>query len=1051
MKKKKDFVNHAVKRLLRYRKLSLSLLLLICSFVLASAQNSKTVKGTVVSIDNEPLVGVTIQQIGTTNGILTDVNGAFSVNVPTGSTLRISYVGYVTKEVKVTGSTSQLKVILKEDNKMLDEVVVMGYGVQKKKLVTGATVQVKGDDIEKLNTVSPLGALQSKTPGVSITQASGMPGEGYKVNIRGLGTTGDSAPLYIIDGITGGDINSLNPADIESIDVLKDAASAAIYGSRAANGVILVTTKQGKAGKTQLSYDGYIGIQNVYRMPDLLNAQEYAMIMNEERYEDGLTPYDFAALVPDWKKIENGTWNGTNWMEEVRNKNAIITNHAINISGGSENSTFSTGLSYTYQDGILGKPCQPNYTRYTVRINSDHKILKAHGHDLLTVGENVIYTYTQNRGINIGDNYSNDIRNMLLTSPFLPNLDENGSYHYAIPWEIREPNPIAKMDYSNNGSKSKSHSLRAAIFATLQPIKNLKIKSNFGFTLGVDSYRYFVPVYKLSSNTMNDVNTVGQSMSSGCSLMWENTATYNFKLANKHDFTFLLGQSIEVDGLGESISGSNTNSIFKDFNHAYLNNTPVISSRTTLNGSPWGRESLASFFGRINYDYQGKYMATVVLRADGSSKFAAGHRWGYFPSVSAGWVITEEPFMESTKNWMDFLKIRASWGQNGNQSIPGYQYLSTIAFSDADYTFGPDKSIISNGAYPDILANPDITWEKSEQTDLGIDARFLNSRLGVNLDYYIKKTKDWLVQAPVLATVGTNAPYINGGDVKNTGIELGLSWNDHISDFVYSANVNFAYNKNKVTRIANTEGIIHGASNVLSNATDEMYRAQVGYPIGYFYGYKTAGIFQNQNEIDNYKKAKMSGATPGDVIWVDTNEDGVIDLNDRCKIGDPHPDYTLGISLSCAWKGFDLNATMSGVFGNQIMKSYRSFVDYPRNNFTSDIFGRWHGEGTSNKLPRLTSGTHTNWQYISDIYMENGDFLRMQNLTIGYDFKKLFAHMPLQECRIYFAANNLFTITGYSGMDPEVGYGGGEDWVSGIDLGFYPSPRTYMFGVNIKF
>jgi outer membrane receptor protein involved in Fe transport len=359
--------------------------------------------------------------------------------------------------------------------------------------------------------------------------------------------------------------------------------------------------------------------------------------------------------------------------------------------------------------------------------------------------------------------------------------------------------------------------------------------------------------------------------------------------------------------------------------------------------------------------------------------------------------------------------------------------------------------VITNGAYPDILANPNITWETSEQTDLGFDARFLSGRLGLNFDYYIKKTKDWLVQAPVLDTVGTNAPYINGGDVKNTGVEIALSWNDHVSDFAYGANVNFAYNKNKVTRIANTEGIIHGASNILSNQTDEMFRAQVGYPIGYFYGYKTAGIFQNQAQIDSYKEAKYSGTKPGDVIWVDTNHDGVIDLNDRTKLGDPHPDCTLGVSFNCAWRGFDLSATMNGVFGNQIMKSYRSFVDYPRNNFTSDIFGRWHGDGTSNKLPRLTSGTHTNWQNVSDLYMENGDFMRMQNLTVGYDFKKLFKNMPLQECRIYFAANNLFTITGYSGMDPEVGYGGGEDWVSGIDLGFYPSPRTYMFGVNIKF
>ncbi|MBW4906354.1 TonB-dependent receptor [Prevotella salivae] len=1027
----------------------LLLLLSVLFCLTVSAQQQITAKGSVLSSDNEPIVGATILQTGTSNGTVTDINGEFTITVPAGSMLKISYIGFQTQDVKA--SSQSLHIVLKEEDKSLDEVVVMGYGVQKKKLVTGATVQVNGKDLEKLNTVSPLGALQSKTPGVTITQSSGMPGEGYKVNIRGLGTTGDSTPLYIIDGVAGGNINGLNPADIESVDVLKDAASAAIYGSRAANGVILVTTRQGKAGKAQISYDGYVGVQNVYRMPDLLNAKEYAMIMNEERMQDGLTPYNFASLVPNWSDIESGNWNGTNWMEEIRNKNALITNHAVNIAGGNDRSTFSIGLSYTYQDGILGKPCEPNFSRYTARINSEHKIIQRGKLDVFTVGENLLYDYTQNQGISIGDNYGNDLRNMLLTSPFLPNLNADGSYHYAIPWEIREPNPIAKMYNVSGNNQSKSHGLRAALYAVLQPVKGLRLKTNLGFTLGVDSYRSYTPVYKLSSNIMNDADNVYQSLSAGCSLTWENTANYVFTLGGKHHFDALLGQSIEADGLGESITGSNTNSQFDDFKHAYLVNTSAITARTTLTGSPWGKETLASFFGRVNYDYQDKYMATFVLRADGSSKFARGHQWGYFPSVSAGWVLTEEPFMSSTRNWLSFLKLRASWGQNGNQSIPGYQYLSTISFTNIDYTFGKDKSVITNGAYPDILANPNITWEKSEQTDLGFDSHFFSGKLGLTFDYYIKRTRDWLVQAPILDTAGTNAPYINGGDVRNSGIELALSWNDHIGDFSYGANLNFAYNKNKVTRIANTEGIIHGEANVLSNGTDEVYRAQVGYPIGYFYGYKTAGIFQTQDEIDHYTEAKLSGARPGDVIWVDTNHDGVIDLNDRCMIGDPHPDCTLGFSVNMAWRGFDVSATMNGAFGNQIMKSYRSFADYPKNNFTSDILDRWHGAGTSTRWPRLTSGTSTNWQFISDLYVENGDFMRMQNVTVGYDFKHLFKTLPFEQLRLYFSANNLFTITGYSGMDPEVGYGGTAAWASGIDLGFYPSPRVYMIGVNVKF
>ena len=1025
------------------------LLLLVCMGV--TAQTNYKISGTVVAAkDSEPLIGVNVLQKGTTNGIVTDIDGNFTLSVPLPCELSITYVGYLGQSVKVSSATTPLKIALEEDSEMLDEVVVVGYGVQKKKLVTGATVQVKGDNIAKLNTVNALGALQSQTPGVNITQSSGMPGEGFKVTIRGLGTTGSASPLYIIDGMPGGDINNLNPTDIESIDVLKDAASAAIYGSRAANGVILVTTKQGHTGKAEISYDGYYGVQNVYRMPDVLNAQEFAMIMSEARMMDGLPDYDYASLVPDWEAIKNGTWKGTNWLDESRNENAPIQNHALNITGGTEQSVYSIGLAYTNQEGILGAPSQPEYTRYTARINSEQTLYRKGKLDIIKVGENLTYSYSERNGIAIDDTWSNDIRNMLHANPFLPNKDENGNYHYAIPWEIREANPIGQMYYANGQNISKSHALQGNIFLTIQPITGLKLKSNFGYTFYADNSRNFTPVYKLASNTFNDNNSVSQEMTMGGNLMWENTVTYDFKLDN-HSFGVLIGQSIEKHGLGDTLGGSNINSIFDDFKHAYLSNTPTITNRTSLYGYPWGKEALASFFGRVNYDYANKYMATAVLRIDGSSKLARGHRWGYFPSVSAGWAISEEAFMESAKSWMDFLKIRASWGQNGNQEIDGFQYLSTIAFGGADYTFGPDKSILTPGGYPDILANPDVTWETSEQLDFGLDARFLNNRLGLNFDYYIKDTKDWLLVAPMLDSFGTGAPFVNGGDVRNQGYEISLNWNDHISDFEYSATLNLAHNKNEVTRIANAEGIIHGDPDVLSNQTTEMYRAQVGYPIGYFYGYSTDGVFQSEEQIANYKGAKLDGTKPGDVIWVDRDHNGVIDDGDQGMIGDPNPDYNLGLSLTASYKGFDISMTMNGVFGNQIMKSYRSYVDYTRQNYTSDIFGRWHGEGTSNRLPRLTSGTHSNWQYVSDLYMEDGDYFRMQNLTIGYDFKKLFKNLPLKQLRLYVAAQNLFTITGYSGMDPEVGYGGYQNWVSGIDLGFYPSPRTYMVGANIKF
>jgi len=1028
---------------------------LLTNSFLITAQTNEIIKGTILSeTDGLPLIGVNVVQKGTTNGTVTDLNGEFTLTVPANSILHISYMGFVSQEIRILQGKTNYQATLKEDSQALEEVVVVGYGVQKKKLVTGATVQVKGDDIQKLNTVSALTALQSQTPGVNITQSSGMPGEGFKVNIRGLGTTGSSAPLYIIDGITGGDINNLNPADIESIDVLKDAASAAIYGSRAANGVILVTTKQGRAGKATITYDGYFGVQNVYKMASVLDAREYALMQNEGRLNDGLAPYNFASLVPNWDKIQSGEWKGTNWLDAIRNKNAPLWNHALNITGGTQQSIYSVGVSYTSQEGILGKPVEPVYDRYTFRLNTEHVLYKWKDMDVIKFGENLSFTYKENSGIGIGNIHWNDIHSALVASPFLPMHNAEGDYHYSIPWNSYEPNPVAVMEYGRGQNITKNKNLRANAYLEIQPIKGLKLKSNFGLMSYTSSYRQFTPEYNLSVNTFSAESKVVQDMSTGIDWTWENTLNYIFTVNEKHNLDVLVGQSVEKRGLGESMNGSNVNSIFSDLYHAYLNNTPIITSgKTTLGGAPLRRLGVVSVFGRINYNYKETYMATLVMRADASSNFAKSNRWGYFPSVSAGWVMSNEHFMESTNTWMDFLKIRASWGQNGNADIDPFQYLATIAFNNSQYFFGGTKDTPSMGAYPDILPNKDVTWETSEQLDLGFDAHFLNNRLRVSFDWYNKTTKDWLVKAPILDTYGASAPFINGGDVRNRGFEVMLNWNDRIGDLDYGVNLNLSKNKNKVTRIDNAEGIIHGDPYVLSNGAPEMYRAQVGFPIGYFYGYKTKGIFQNEAEIASYSGAKLSGTTPGDLIYEDINKDGVITEDDRCMIGDPNPDVNLGFSFNLGYKGFDLNVTTSGVFGNQIAKSYRSASDSPLENYTTEIFDRWHGDGTSNKIPRLTSGTHTNWQYISDIYIENGDYLRIQNITLGYDFKRLFSQLPFSQARLYLTAQNLYTFTGYSGMDPEVGHSGEatSPWSSGIDVGFYPSPRTYMIGVNLKF
>jgi len=1040
----------------------LSMVLLMVLLTGMAFAQQKTITGKVTDESGAPVPGTTIIVKGTTTGIVSDMDGNYSLSVPaTAKTLVFSFVGMKSQEVLV-GTQTTITVKMLSESIGLEEVVAIGYGVQKKKLNTGATIQVKGEDIQKMSSISVLSSLQSQTPGVSIVQSSGMPGEGYKVTVRGLGTIGNSNPLYVIDGIAGGDINTLNPSDIESVDVLKDAASAAIYGARAANGVILVTTKRGKSGKMQVTYDGFYGVQNPYKEPPLLDAKQYMSILNEINFNEGLAPYNWATMIPTLDaKIQSGEWNGTNWLSEIRNKNASTQNHSVNILGGNDISKFSLGFSYSDQQGIYGSPVSPDYKRYTARLNSEHILLKSNsGLDVIKFGENLTYGYSEKQGIGIGNIYGNDIHNMMVGTPLMPVYGADGTYFdkadkASTGLDQLSPdvaNPIANMVYNRGSNLSKNYNLNTSAYIEIQPVKDLVLKSTFGYKMSASSYRQYTPMYELSTSSINPIDKVNQSMGSGYSWTWENTLAYAFRL-NDHSFNALIGQSLEKWGMGENMNVTNGYSLFTDFEHAWLDNTKGLTAgTTTISGSPWGSGGLESFFGRLSYNYKETYMATVVMRADGSSNFARGNRWGYFPSVSAGWVITNESFMESTKSWMDFLKLRGSWGQNGNASIDNFQYLATVAFDlTAAYSFGNTKTSQSTGGYAEILPNENIKWETSETLDLGFDSRFLNSRLGLAFSWYDKKTIDWLVRAPVLGSYGTNAPYINGGDVDNKGIEIATNWNDRIGKVTYGVNFNVAHNKNEVTRIANGEGIIHGDANVLSQGTTEMYRAQVGFPIGYFWGYKTAGVFQNQAQIDGTKAFLQSKPQPGDLIFVDTNADGKIDTKDKVEIGDPHPDITIGFSFNLGYKGFDLNVASTGAFGQQIAKSYRSFADTKIQNYTTDIFGRWYGEGTSNKLPRLTSGSNSNWQEISDIYIENGDYVKIQNVTLGYDFKKLFTKMPFGQARLYVTAQNLYTFTNYSGQDPEVGYGGGQNWVSGVDLGFYPSPRTFLVGVNIKF
>ena len=1054
-------------------------------------QATKKITGTVVDAMG-PVIGASVVEKGTTNGTVTDFDGNFSLNVKPGATIVISFIGFETQEIKV-GNQDNFQITMKDDNAVLEEVVVVGYGVQKKKLVTGATVQVKGEDIAKLNTTNALTAMQASTPGVNITQSSSQPGKGFKVNIRGVGTIGNSSPLLIIDGINAGTaddgLNGLNPNDIESIDVLKDAASAAIYGARAANGVILVTTKQGKEGKMSIQYDGFVGWSNAYKVPPMLNAQQYMQVINETYFNTyGAVP-QWGTLVPQniLDRVNQG-WEGTDWFKAYENKNALQFSHAVTVNGGTDRSKFSMSLNYSSNEGIMGGENASSYNRYGGRINSDHVVLRGKDligeeHDLLTLGENVSYWYHKSHDLAESNGYWNIMQAAYIASPLVEPYDANGnlaSYkdNGAGYSTMIYGNPL--NHFLNGGfnslNKNRDFGVGATFYWIVEPIKNLKYRGQFNTGYSAGNSRNVGYPFSSSFTSASANYTVNQSDWQSSSFTIENTLAYVLPQLGKHTIDVLVGQSVERSdwstGLNVSatVTEENLNSlVLKGWNYNTIANYDYAFHSASGGYDTPSQGTIASFFGRANWNYDEKYMVTAIIRADGSNNFARGKRWGYFPSVSAGWNISNEKFMQSTASWLSFLKLRASWGQNGNCNIGNFYYLSNIGFSpsgypDYGYKFSSDmvQTVTDNtyttGAYAKNVPNPDVTWETSEQLNIGIDARFFNGRLGLNFDWYKKTTKDWLVQAPMNVVLGYEEPaYVNAGDVKNTGVEVALSWRDQIgSDFNYHANVNVATNKNEVTRLANNTGYIDGQDKALFENSSWVSRVEVGHPIGYFSGMSYSGVWQTQAQIDQAiasGKAVLAGAQPGDLIWDDYNNDGMISLSeDRHEIGNPHPKVTLGASLGFEWKGIDFGVTGSGAFGMQVMQCYRTaLLANPFNNYSINVFDRWHGEGTSNTRPRLAVGT-TNDQWVSTLYMEDADYFRIQNITLGYDFSRIWKSGPFSLLRLYVQAQNLYTFTKYSGVDPEIGSSGGKDaWARGIDVGLYPQARTFIVGASIKF
>lgn len=1012
------------------------------AFTTAFAQQ-KAVSGKVTSSDDGMgLPGVSILEKGTTNSTSTDMEGNYRISVNPNATLVFSYIGFSSQEVALNNRSS-VSVTLKAEASELDEVVVVGYGTVKRKVSSAATTVVSGKDLQQTNSIDATSAIQGQSSGVNITAASGQPGAAAVVNIRGAGTTGNNAPLYVVDGvIVDSGISYLDPSIIERMDVLKDAAAASIYGARAANGVILITTKKGTEGKMNVSFNSYTGFQEVYKKLDLLNAREFAEIMNEARLNSGMSTL--------YSQDEINNMPNHDWQDDLFKDGAVKQNHSLVISGGDKKATYNTGLSYYGQEGIIGSNTdQSQYDRVSFTMNSTYNI-----NDSWRFGENFTYSNVKSMGVADKGIYGNSLRGFFNSPPNFPTFNPDGSYGSSdLSADITNP---AGLLYYTNFNETKTNRYVGNIFTEVDIIKGLTFRTSFGIDVSDSDYRAFTPVYQLSTVSFNQLSTVTQTNTNNFSWTWDNTLQYKTSLG-KHNIDILAGLSAR-EHIREFAGGTGKDLNFDDFEHAYLDNV-LDRTQNLVTGSklPY---NIASSFGRLLYDYDNKYIVTATIRRDGSSEFGPNNKYAVFPSFSGAWNVDREGFFGDNPKVLNALKLRGSWGQNGNdQFLRRFAYMSTISSLNQNYHFGTnDANPLAVGASPVYMSNADLKWETSEQLNIGLDA-VLFDNLNLTVDYYNKKTKDWLVQDVSPDYAGALAPWINGGDVTNKGFEIGLGYNKSFGeDWRVAVNANFSHNQNEVTRIATQDGIIYGETNLLFQGIDEINRVSEGQPIGYFYGLKTDGIFQNQAEIDAHAQNGnriQPGAVPGDVRFVDLNGDGVINADDKTKIGDPNPDYYYGFNFQLNYKAFDLSVYTYGAGGNQIAYGVRD-NSRPFNNYTTDVFKRWTGEGTSNSTPRVTYGTTDNGNLtkFSDLYMKNGDFFRIKTVTLGCDLAKLSKEIgdTFSQLRLYVSANNLFTFTKYPGMDAEIGFGNvNQSWARGIDVGFYPQPRTYMFGVSANF
>ena len=1042
-------------------------ILLGCMFYLSITSlyaQELSVSGNVKDATGEFVIGASVLVKGTTNGTITDIDGNFTLaGLSVGSVIEVSYIGYVTQSLTVQDATP-LQIVLKEDTETLDEVVVVGYGVQKKSVVTASIAKVSSDDLASTAPIRMDNALKGLAAGVTVTSSSGQPGAAAQIRVRGIGTINNSDPLYIVDGmpIEGG-LDYLNPNDIASIEVLKDAASGAVYGARAANGVILVTTKTGKIGATKVSYDFSYGWQNAWKKRDVLNASQYAMMINEG--------YINAGMAPKYSDpYSYGT--GTDWQDLVFNDNAPMMNHQLSVSGANEKVSYLFSAGYYTQDGIVGGNYdRSNYERLTLRSNTQYTLFDEKENrnwlNSLKFTSNLSYARVENTSIDANSTWGSPLGSALALSPILtpydegdaaqeqldkyantegyvPMYDSHNGKLFSIPGsEYGEmTNPLANL--SLPGTVGWSHKFVANFSAELQIWDNLKFKTSYGADLSFWGDDGYTPEYYLRNGGFSTHSTAFSSKYDGLVWQLENLLMYD-KTIDKHGFSVILGQSAKKT-TGSYLWGSRNN--INNYDRPYIDASNGLAENGDRDaaGAPTETSTLASLFARASYNYDERYMLQVTVRRDGSSRFGVNNHYAVFPSFSLGWNLTNEKFMQRRPDWLTTTKVRLSWGKNGNENIGNFRY-TVLTSAGNNAIFGVSESVI-NGVKASGLANPDLRWEESEQLDLGLDFGFFNNALTFTTDYYKKTTNGMLMTMNIPSYVGESKPIGNVGKMENSGLEMEIAYKFNVADWNFRVAGNATYLKNKLIEYGNDFG---WANLDAFQGAGTISRAQNGKPFPYFYGYKTAGIFQNYDEINAYTNAEggliQPNAVPGDVRFVDIDGNGVITEDDRTDIGKGMPDWTFGFNFNASWKNFDFSMMWQGTAGNDIFDATRR-TDISASNLPSWMLERWTGEGTSNRIPHFVLGDNVNWQS-SDLYVYNGSYLRLKNIQLGYTLPQNITNKAfISSLRVYVAAENLLTFTKYHGFDPEISSGGTS---LGIDYGVYPQARVFTVGLNLNF